>query len=113
MTKPDDHIESVALIGFGALGCAYFGKIAGIAPMENVQVVADGERAERCGKNGVVLNGGRLDFSIAGPNELRSADLLIFAVKFNQLAEAVSLTRSPFWVALFFPWLKSAVCRHQ
>lgn len=89
-TKP---IESVALVGLGALGCAYLGKMAETLPMQRIQVIAEGERAERYKKNGVVLNKKRLDFPIVSGKEARFADLLIFTVKFNQLAEAVRLAR--------------------
>lgn len=94
MTCSCGDIERVALVGLGALGCAYLGKIAETVPMENIQVVADGKRAERYKQNGVVLNGTRLDFPVAGPGELRYADLLIFATKFNQLEDAVALAKN-------------------
>lgn len=87
------RIERVALIGLGALGCAYLGKIAETLPLENIQVIATGERADRYRKNGVLLNGKKLDLSIVGPDEARPADLLIFTVKFNQLEEAVALAK--------------------
>lgn len=86
-------IKRVALVGLGAMGCAYLGKIAETMPLSDIQVIADGERAERYRKNGVFLNGKRLDFPIVGKEEARPADLLIFTVKFNQLEEAVALAR--------------------
>ena len=93
MPHTGKNIESVAIVGLGALGCAYLGKIAETLPMEAIQIVADGARAERYRKNGVILNGKRLDFPVAGPHNLRPADLLIFTVKFNQLEEAIALAR--------------------
>ena len=93
MAYTNERIETVALVGLGAMGCAYLGKIAETLPMERIQVVAEGARAERYRKNGVVLNGRRLDFPVADRDSLRPADLLIFTVKFNQLEEAVDLAR--------------------
>ncbi|SBW10436.1 2-dehydropantoate 2-reductase [uncultured delta proteobacterium] len=86
-------IETVALVGLGALGCAYLGKITETLPLDAIQVIADGKRAERYRKNGVTLNGKRLDFPVAEPGTLRPADLVIFTVKFNQLEEAIALAR--------------------
>ena len=93
MPYTNKKIETVALVGLGALGCAYLGKIAEAVPMENIQVVAEGKRAARYREEGVILNGKRLDFPIVEPVKLRPADLLIFTVKFNQLDEAIELAR--------------------
>lgn len=89
----DGKIESVALVGLGAMGCSYLGKITETLPRDAVQVIADGKRAERYRKNGVTLNGKRLDFPVAEPGTLRPADLVIFTVKFNQLEEAIALAK--------------------
>ncbi len=91
MTGTGGRIESVALVGLGAIGCAYLGKISETLPPESLQVVAEGDRAVRYKKDGVRLNGKRIDFPVVGGNELHPADLLIFAVKFNQLEEAIEL----------------------
>ena len=87
------RIEQVALIGLGALGSAYLGKITETLPLENIQVIATGERAERYRKNGIFLNDKRHHFPVVSPAEARPADLLIFTVKFNQLEEAVALAK--------------------
>ncbi|MDR1884857.1 MAG: ketopantoate reductase family protein [Synergistaceae bacterium] len=84
------RIENVALIGLGAIGCAYLGKIAETVPMERIRVIASGERAERYRKNGVAVNGRRFMFPILDPGEsVPPADLLIFAVKYSQLEQAI------------------------
>ena len=93
MPHAHGKIETVALVGLGALGCAYLGKMAKTVPMENIQVIAEGSRAARYRENGVILNGERLDFPIAGPDDARPADLLIFTVKFNQLEDAIALAK--------------------
>lgn len=86
-------IETVALIGLGAMGCSYLGKISETVPMENIQVIAEGARAERYRRDGIGLNGRRLHFPVVEPHEARPADLLIFTVKFNQLEDAVQAAR--------------------
>ena len=40
------RIEKISLIGLGALGSANLAKISESVPMENLRVVASGERAE-------------------------------------------------------------------
>lgn len=82
-------IETVSLVGLGAIGCAYLSRIAQVLPPENVRVIADKKRAEKY-KNGVSVNGKNYQFTVADPEDsCEPADLLIFAVKFNQLGEAI------------------------
>ena len=50
-------IENIALIGLGAVGCAYLTTIAEHLSPEKIRVVAAGERAERYRKNGIIYNG--------------------------------------------------------
>jgi 2-dehydropantoate 2-reductase len=88
-------IETVALIGLGAMGSAYLSKIAETLPMDGIRVVASGARAERYRANGVVVNGLSIRFPIFEPdNRVSPADLLIFTVKHNQLGEAIHDARS-------------------
>ncbi|MDR3354217.1 MAG: ketopantoate reductase family protein [Synergistaceae bacterium] len=83
-------IETVALIGLGAMGCAYLSKIAETFPMDRIRVVASGDRAERYRANGVTVNGRRIRFPIFEPGDrVPPADLLIFTVKHNQLGQAI------------------------
>ncbi len=89
----DKPIESVALIGLGAMGTAYLGKFSEILPPDRIQVVADPGRVDRYRRDGVVLNGRRLDVPAVGPDAVRPADLLVFTVKFHHLAEAIELAR--------------------
>lgn len=93
MTTLQKEIESVGLVGLGALGCAYLGKIAETIPMQKIQVLADGARAERYRKNGVLLNGRRIDFPVSSPEQAYPVDLLIFTVKYTQLEDAIRLAR--------------------
>ena len=87
-------IETVALIGLGAMGSAYLSKIAETLPMERIRVVASGARAERYRTDGVSVNGLRIRFPIFEPDDrVPPADLLIFTVKHNQLGEAIRSAR--------------------
>jgi len=84
------RIEKVSLIGLGALGSANLAKISESVPMENLRVVASGERAERYRKNGVCVNGKTYMFPIFEPQDkVEPADLLIFAVKNHHLPKAI------------------------
>ncbi|MDR3322518.1 MAG: 2-dehydropantoate 2-reductase [Synergistaceae bacterium] len=83
-------IETVSLIGLGAVGCVHLGTISETIPMADIKVIASGERAERIRKNGVVLNDRRIFFPVHEPGSGgEPADVLIFAVKQYQLSEAI------------------------
>jgi 2-dehydropantoate 2-reductase len=83
-------IKTVSLIGLGALGSANLAKISESVPMENLRVVASGERAERYRKNGVCVNGKTYMFPIFAPEDkVEPADLLIFSVKNHHLSRAI------------------------
>lgn len=84
-------IEKVSIIGLGALGSAYFSQISKFLPLENISVIAGGARAEKYRSNGVQINGRDYKLRVIEPERrCEPADLLIFGVKFNQLAEAVA-----------------------
>lgn len=84
------NIETISLIGLGAIGSANLAKISGSVPMGKIRVIASGERAERYRDKGVSVNGKTYKFPIYGPEEkIPPADLLIFAVKNNHLPQAV------------------------
>ncbi len=85
-----DKIEKISIIGFGAIGSAYISQIAKFLPYENIRVIASGKRGEKYRAEGVNINGSNFRFKVSDPSEkCQPADLLIFAVKFNQLAEAI------------------------
>lgn len=84
------NIKTISLVGLGAIGSANLAKISESVSMDNIRVVASGERAERYRKNGVCVNGKTYMFPIFGPeDEVSPADLLIFAVKNHHLPEAI------------------------
>ena len=88
-------IETVTMIGLGAVGGALLSKIAETVPAEDIRVVAEGERAERLRKNGIEVNGKKHTFNIYEPNETPGpADLLLVVVKNTQLGEAIEAVRN-------------------
>ena len=89
------RIEKVSIIGLGAIGSAYASQIIKFIPGENVRVIAGGERANRYKTAGININGENFTFNVIDPaEECPAADLLIFAVKFNQLEEAVKQAKN-------------------
>ncbi len=83
-------INRISIVGMGAIGCAYAAQIIKTVPIENISVIADGDRARRYTENGITINGSNYQFKIVDPTQkCDPADLLIFSVKFHQLQEAI------------------------
>ena len=85
-----DDLKKVYLIGLGAIGGAYAGRI-----QENcrgcLHVVADRERAARYGLSGIRINGTAAAFDYILPDEVQEkADLIIIAVKQYHLFQAIN-----------------------
>jgi 2-dehydropantoate 2-reductase len=90
----DCRIETVSLIGLGAIGSAYLARISEAVPAGNIRVIASGERAERYRSEGVKVNGVKYFFPVREPGlGPCPADLLIFAVKSRNLAGAIADAR--------------------
>ncbi len=82
-------IETVSIIGAGALGAVYAAMLHDMDP-RCVGFVAGGKRAERLRREGVVVNGRRYDIPVTGPDEHAApADLVIMAVKYQHLDDAI------------------------
>ena len=87
-------IKTVSLIGLGAVGSANLAKISETVPMEDIRVIASGEREKRYRKHGVTVNGKTYMFPVFGPDDkVAPADLLIFAVKNHHLSRAIEEAR--------------------
>ncbi|NJP41582.1 ketopantoate reductase family protein [Oscillospiraceae bacterium HV4-5-C5C] len=85
-------IQSVDIVGLGALGVLYAGLLAPQLAPGQLQILADEARCLRYRKDGVYQNGQRLDLTYVSPGQAhKPADLLIFAVKYHQLPAAVEL----------------------
>ncbi|MCM1087188.1 MAG: ketopantoate reductase family protein [Muribaculaceae bacterium] len=84
------QIENIDIIGLGALGVMYADFFTKKLGKERVRVLADKERIARYQKNGITFNGGICDFQYADAAvERRPAQLLLFAVKYGALEEAM------------------------
>ena len=88
-------IETVTMIGLGAVGGGVLAKIAETVPMGNIRVVASGARAERLRQDGIEVNGRKYKFNVYEPADTPGpADLLLIVVKNNQLGEAIAAVRN-------------------
>ncbi|MCI8454505.1 MAG: ketopantoate reductase family protein [Lachnospiraceae bacterium] len=82
-------INTVGIIGRGALGVMYGKCLTDSLGSENVFFIADEERIMRYQGTELLCNGERCRFSYRTPAKAIKADLLIFAVKFMGLRAAI------------------------
>ena len=88
------EIKTVSLIGLGALG-VLFGHHLSKRIGSDLSVVADETRISRYRREGIYCNGERCDFNYIAPHEpCAPADLLLIAVKYTGLADAVSAIKN-------------------
>lgn len=89
------EIKTVSLIGLGALGVMFGHHLAAHMPEGALRIVADAGRIARYERDGVTCNGETCRFHYVTPEEpCAPADLLIFAVKYNGLADAIREAKS-------------------
>lgn len=81
------EIESVALIGLGAVGTVVGSRLQEALP-GNFSVIADARRQEKLRKEGIVFNGQRYDFAFADGTGFR--DLILIATKSTALEDALN-----------------------
>ncbi len=86
-------IKTVGIVGLGALGVLYGSLLLEKMDREDLLIIADEERIRRYQAEGVYANGKRCDFRYVTPEEGEEVDLLIFAVKYMALEEAVEMAR--------------------
>ncbi len=83
-------IKNVSIIGLGALGTLYGHHLSKVMPKQDLRIVADQTRIDRYMKDNVYSNAEVCEFQYVTPQQnVQPADLLIFAVKFNNLKEAI------------------------
>ncbi|MBQ9155168.1 MAG: NAD(P)-binding domain-containing protein, partial [Eubacterium sp.] len=77
-------IKTIAVLGAGAIG-AYV--IYGLKEQykENLWIIAEGQRAERLKKDGLIINDETCELQVKTPEEARGVDLLIVSVKYGAL----------------------------
>ena len=83
-------INTVGIIGLGAVGAMYAELLRGQYEKEQVICLADEERVKRYQRDGVYTNGKLLDITYKSFQEAEPVDLLIFATKYYSLEEAAA-----------------------
>jgi 2-dehydropantoate 2-reductase len=85
-------MESVAIVGLGAVGSIYAYLLSEAIGYDNVQIVVDKKRKERYEKSHLYLNKKEVDFNyVTEPTQ--KADLIIVATKNNQLEDAIKAVK--------------------
>jgi 2-dehydropantoate 2-reductase len=84
----------ITIIGHGSLGTLYGHAFSRISE-HRVIYIARGERAEKLKKNPLQVNGDRFDYAVENPEDNREpAGLIIFAVKYHHLRQALEDVRA-------------------
>ena len=89
-------IQSVAILGAGAVGCYVLWGLADKAAANTLQlgIVAEGSRAERLRQNGCTINGQVYHPQVRTPQQAHGVDLLIVALKYGALPGALDSIRT-------------------
>lgn len=83
------EIKKISIIGIGAVGSTYASKLHDMDG-QCLQVIADSARIERYNAQCFVVNDKSYNFNYVKPEEIvEPADLIIVAVKFHQLQQAI------------------------
>ncbi len=84
------EINTVSIVGLGALGILFGEYLSRHMPRHSLRIIADTERIDRYKREHVYSNGEICDFHYVTSEEKGTpADLLIFAVKFDGLPNAI------------------------
>jgi len=86
-------IQTVGLIGLGAVGALYAERL--LSSGAALSVIVDAKRKQRYVREGVLVNGRRVDFPYVTPDEAQPVDLLLIATKQGGLESAME-TAAPF-----------------
>jgi 2-dehydropantoate 2-reductase len=87
-------INTVSLIGLGAIGATFVSAMPEGFLRGNLRVIAGGARAERLRRNGVTVNGRVIRVNVSEAGELTEpSDLVVFATKANALLQAMEDAR--------------------
>lgn len=88
------NIENVSIIGMGALGMLYGDLISNSLGNNVITYVADPERVEKYHKMNFSINGNARHFPITSSNVCAPADLVIVAVKYTALSDALETMKN-------------------
>ena len=84
------EIQSIDIVGLGALGVMYADFFTKKLGKEYVRVLADSSRVERYRRDQVTFNGEVCDLGYCdAAKESRTSQLILFTVKYGALAEAM------------------------
>ena len=87
-------IKTVSIIGLGALGVLFGNQLAKRMQVEDLRIIANTDRIKRYKEDRIYCNGEPCHFHYVTPEEgCEPADLLIFAVKFNGLEDAIQAVK--------------------
>ncbi len=86
-------IQSTAIIGMGALGLLYADRIVKARGKEGTVFLLDEDRIERYKGKEFSINGEKKDFQMKAVSEMTPVDLIIVAVKYTGLPEAVEMLK--------------------
>lgn len=89
-SQPLNQLETkTAIIGAGALGATYGSLLFAMDPA-SVCLIASGERYNRLERDGVTVNGTTSRITVVRPEEATPVVLLIVAVKYHHLDQAIA-----------------------
>ena len=88
------EIKKVSIVGMGALGLLYADHISRHAGNDAVSFVMDEERLKRHGSEEFFINDKSVKFQMISDKEAKPADLLIVAVKYTGLKDALDVMQT-------------------
>ena len=89
------EINKVSIIGLGALGILFGNQLSKNMPEKDLRIIADVDRIQRYEKDKIYCNNEICQFNYVTPEEpFVPADLLIFAVKYNDLKDAIKSVKN-------------------
>ena len=86
-------INSIYIVGMGALGLLYGSTILDKNPEIKLKFLMDENRFQKYGDQEVICNGTARTFPAVSSKHVHPVDLILIAVKYNDLADAAELIR--------------------
>jgi len=86
----ENRINRIYIIGLGAIGCSYAAKLYDRFP-DSIKIIAKKKRIDTFKDSRIIINNKTYNFSYISPGEKHEpADLLIIAVKYPDLRQAIA-----------------------